>query len=91
MNKRLKIVQKIFTQSERADLKWSEVENLLLNLGGSIQEGSGSRKRCCLNDVRIVLHKPHPRKEMDKGAVRALRKYLINTGLFDKNGKEIKK
>ncbi|TDJ03816.1 MAG: type II toxin-antitoxin system HicA family toxin [Deltaproteobacteria bacterium] len=81
-----RIVRKIFARPERADIKWNEVESLILNLGGIIKEGSGSRKRFCLNNTRSTFHEPHPGKELDKGAVKSLRKYLINSGVFNETG-----
>jgi len=37
-----------------------------------LSEGSGSRVRIALNNVRAVFHRPHPRKETDKGAVKSM-------------------
>jgi hypothetical protein len=34
-----------------------------------------------LGDVRAVFHRPHPRKETDRGAVRAVRHFLNNVGI----------
>jgi len=49
--------------------------------GGEISEGEGSRIRVALNGVRAVFHRPHPRKETDKGAVRSVRRFLIEAGI----------
>ena len=45
-------------------------------------EGRGSRVRVSLSDVRAVFHRPHPRKETDKGAVRSVRRFLIAAGVM---------
>ncbi len=37
-----------------------------------------------LNGVKAVFHRPHPRKETDKGALMSLRKFLINAGCSPK-------
>lgn len=42
----------------------------------TVSEGSGSRVRIALNGVRAVFHRPHPRKETDKGAVKSMRRFL---------------
>ena len=81
--KHLRIVEKIF---KGGGVKWSEAESLLAALGAQMSEGRGSRKRCNLNGVKLVLHKPHPGNELDRGAVKSLKKYLVRTGLFDENG-----
>lgn len=49
--------------------------------GAEITEGSGSRLRVALNGVRAVFHRPHPRKETDKGAVRSVRRFLTEAGI----------
>jgi hypothetical protein len=81
-------VAKIFEKPERADLKWRAIEALIKHLGGTIKEGSGSRKRLALNNTKAVFHEPHPAKELDKGAVKSLRKYLVQTKYFDEEGKK---
>jgi len=53
-------------------------------LKAEISEGEGSRMRIALNDVRAVFHRPHPRKEIDKGALVSLRKFLENAGIKPK-------
>ncbi len=50
---------------------------MLLALGAEIGEGRGSRVRIVLNGVRAVFHRPHPEKEADRGAVKSIRRFLI--------------
>ncbi|WP_426161252.1 type II toxin-antitoxin system HicA family toxin [Phyllobacterium sp. DC4000-4] len=40
-------------------------------------EGQGSRVRIALNGIRAVFHRPHPQKETDKGAVKSVRRVLL--------------
>jgi hypothetical protein len=56
-------------------------------LGAEISEGEGSRVRIALNGVRAVFHRPHPRKEIDKGALKSLRNFLENAGVKPKGKK----
>jgi hypothetical protein len=58
-----------------------DVEALFLALGAEISEGSGSRVRVALKDVRAVFHRPHPRKETNKGAVKSVRRFLEAAGV----------
>lgn len=58
----------------------TDVESLFLALGAEITEGSGSRVRIALNGVRSVFHRPHPEKETDKGAVKSIRRFLLEAG-----------
>ena len=41
----------------------------------------GSRVRIALNGVRAVFHRPHPKKEADKGAVVSMRRLLKEAGV----------
>ncbi len=79
--KQRKTLQAIFTHPVRANIPWTDIENLLVACGAEISEGRGSRVRIALNDVRAVFHRPHPRKETDKGAVAAMRRFLIEVGV----------
>nr|WP_273288396.1 type II toxin-antitoxin system HicA family toxin [Methylorubrum populi] len=49
--------------------------------GATVEEGRGSRIRVALNGVRAVFHRPHPKKETDKGAVKSVRRFLTEAGL----------
>ena len=72
---------KIFARPVPAHLAWRDIEALLRALDAMISEGAGSRVRVELNGVRAVFHRPHPRPEAKKGAVRAVRIFLQNAGV----------
>ena len=72
----------IFATPVRAGIVWSDIEALFRACGAEISEGSGSRVRVALSDVRAVFHRPHPRKETDKGAVKSVRRFLTETGIM---------
>jgi len=57
------------------------VEALLKALGAEISEGRGSRVRIALQGVRAVFHRPHPRKEADRGTVASVRRLLTEAGI----------
>jgi hypothetical protein len=71
----------IYEMPVRANLLWSDVVALLLALGAEVNEGTGSRVRIKLLGVRMVLHRPHPEKELDKGAVVTVRAFLKHAGV----------
>ena len=79
--KHRKTLEAIFEKPERANIAWREIEALFLALGAEISEGSGSRVRVALKDVRAVFHRPHPRKETNKGAVKSVRRFLVAAGV----------
>jgi hypothetical protein len=71
----------IFADPVRSNIPWRDIEAALRAFGAEISEGSGSRVRIALNGVRAVFHRPHPRKETDKGAVRSMRRFLTEAGV----------
>ncbi len=79
--KHRKILEAIFNKPVLANIEWKEIESLLVSLGAEISEGSGSRIRIKLNNVRAVFHRPHPRKEADKGSIVSMRRFLENAGI----------
>jgi hypothetical protein len=80
-NKQEKILQSIFEDPVRSDIAWSDIENVLIALGGVISEGNGSRMCVSLNRVFAVFHRPHPERVTDKGALKSVRRFLINAGV----------
>ena len=80
-SKHRKTLQAIFETPVRSNIPWKDIEGLLTAVGAEIGEGRGSRGRIALNNVRAVFHRPHPRKETDKGAVISMRRFLIEAGV----------
>jgi hypothetical protein len=71
----------VFSRPTRADIRWLAIESLIRALGGEVTERAGSRVAARLNGVTAVFHRPHPRPEMKKGAVDAVRQFLVNAGV----------
>ncbi len=83
MNKKQRrTLEKIFGNPVQSSIQWNDIEKLLIALGAEISEGRGSRIRIVLNDVRAVFHRPHPRKETDKGAIVSMRRFLTEAGVI---------
>ena len=80
MNKKQRqTLQKVFEIPERADISWNDIEGLFIALGAEVTEGKGSRVRVALNDVRAVFHRPHPERVTNKGAVKSVRRFLMES------------
>jgi len=79
--KQQKVLDAVFAEPVKSNIIWNDIEKLLKALGTEISEGSGSRVRLYLNGVRAVFHKPHPKKETDKGALNSMRRFLIEAGV----------
>lgn len=67
--KHSRTLQAIFATPVQSSVKWKDIEALFVNLGAEIEEGRGSRVRILLNGEEAVFHRPHPKKETDKGAL----------------------
>jgi|SaaInlStandDraft_4_1057021.scaffolds.fasta_scaffold105532_2 hypothetical protein len=76
-----RILKMLFTNPQPAGINWKDVEALLKYLKAEISEGRGSRIRIVLRNRKAIFHRPHPRKEIDKGAVKSIRLFLENAGV----------
>ncbi len=82
MNKKQRLIlQKIFEKPERSDILWKDIEGMFVALGAEVTEGRGSRVRVALNDIRAVFHRPHPERVTNKGTVKSVRRFLIESGV----------
>lgn len=79
--KHRRTLESVFDDPVRSNIPWRDIEAMLIATGGDISEGAGSRIRVALNGVRAVFHRPHPKKETDRGAVRSVRRFLVEAGV----------
>ncbi len=82
MNKKhRKTLESIFKKPVQSNVRWDDIEALFESLGAEISEGRGSRVRIALNGIRAVFHRPHPKRETDKGALKSTQRFLENAGI----------
>ncbi|WP_115939369.1 type II toxin-antitoxin system HicA family toxin [Aestuariispira insulae] len=82
MNKKhSKTLKDIYRNPVLSNIVWTDIENLFKALGAEVTEGNGSRVRVNLSGIRQVFHRPHPKKETDKGAVKSVRDFLSRAGV----------
>ncbi len=79
--KHRKTLEAVFAEPIRANVAWVAVEALFVALGAEVSEGRGSRVRVSLKGIDAVFHRPHPRKETDKGALKSVRRFLTEAGI----------
>lgn len=79
--KHQKTLELIFRHPPSANIKWADIEALLLILGAEISEREGSRVGVRLFGERRVFHRPHPSPDTDKGALASIRKWLEENGV----------
>ncbi len=75
------LLQAVFDLPVRANVRWADIEALFIACDGVVSEGRGSRIRVVLNGEEAVFHRPHPRPETDKGALKAVRRFLELAGI----------
>ncbi|WP_060485405.1 type II toxin-antitoxin system HicA family toxin [Pseudomonas sp. NBRC 111123] len=76
-----KIYDAIFKAPTTASLAFSEVEALLLHLGGQVLERQGSRVKRVLGDQSFRCHRPHPGKEAKRYQIEEAREFLLRAGV----------
>ena len=74
------ILAAIFRHPTASNVRWDDVLTLLEWYEAEFEAREGSRHAFILNEEVIVLHRPHPGSEIDKGAVQSLRKFLERAG-----------
>jgi hypothetical protein len=80
-SKHQKTHKNLFDNPVKKNIKWSDVEKLIVGVGGQIRQGDGSRIRIVLGEQSINIHTPHPRKELKPYQVRSIRKLLVDQGI----------
>jgi len=80
--KQRKTLGDIFHKPAKSSVQWSDVESLFKACGAHIEEGGGSKVCVMLNGVVAVFHRPQPRKETDKGALKSVRHFPENAGVI---------
>ena len=86
-----RILDEIFKRPTASNIRWDDIESLLRAAGAIIEEGAGSRVIVKLNDRVAVFHRPHPRKETDRGSVRSVERFLNEAGISPHGNQEANK
>lgn len=71
-----RVLEAIFAVPTRAGIVFTDIEALIIALGGDIREGTGSRIVFELKGSRQYLHRPHPGKEAKKYQIEELREWF---------------
>lgn len=79
--KHRKTLQTIFRTPTSSKIAFKDIEALFKALGGTVEEGRGSRVRLILGEDRLRMHRPHPGKEAKKYQVEELRRWLTERGI----------
>ena len=80
-NHHQRTLEAVFRNPVSATIVWTDVESMLIHLGAHLEERSGSRVAIELNDQAATVHRPHPRKEASRIAIRDVRDLLVRAGI----------
>lgn len=70
-------LEAIFSVPTHGGIVFSDIEALIVAMGGEVREGEGSRIVFEIKGSRKYLHRPHPGKEAKKYQVEELREWFI--------------
>ena len=74
-------LEAVFRDPVSGTIVWADLEAMVLHFGAEIRQGRGSRVTFIINGKRAAFHRPHPKKEARRWAIRKLRQLLITAGL----------
>ncbi|MDX1901723.1 MAG: type II toxin-antitoxin system HicA family toxin [Gammaproteobacteria bacterium] len=77
-----KVLIAIFRNPVPRNIEWRELEKLMLSVGAKEIGGSGSRVRFVFNNCIMLMHRPHPEKEIKPYQVRDARDFFQNAGVL---------
>ena len=81
-SKHAKTLRAIFTKPTLATISFSDIEALIIGLGGTVNEGAGSRVGLHLDNGAVKhAHRPHPGKEANKYQIEEIRVWLEHQGV----------
>jgi hypothetical protein len=79
-SKHRKVLEAVFSEPVPADIRWTDIESLLIAAGATVKSGAGSRYRASLNGRKASIHKPHS-AQTPRGTVRDIREFLEEAGV----------
>lgn len=78
--KHRKTLRAIFAKPTSPSIVFSDIEALIVALGGEVIEREGSRVKILLREEQWRCHRPHPGKEAKRYQVEEARELLERTG-----------
>ena len=80
-SKNTKTLRSVFAKPIEGNIKFSDIEALVVGLGGEVREGDGSRVALLLNGGVKHAHRPHPGKEAKRYQVKEIKEWLMAVGV----------
>ncbi len=79
--KHRKTLRAIFAKPISPSIVFTDIESLLVALGGQVHEREGSRVKITIKDEQWRCHRPHPGKEAKRYQVEEIRELLERIGV----------
>lgn len=79
--KHSKTLLAIFAKPTQGGIVFTDIESLVMSLGGTVTEGEGSRVALRIGEAVKHAHRPHPLKEAKKYQVEEIRAWLKAQGI----------
>jgi hypothetical protein len=80
-SKHAKTLKAIFAKPVSSNIKFADIEAMVLGLGGEVREGEGSRVALLLNGGVKHAHRPHPGKEAKQYQIKEIKEWLTAIGV----------
>lgn len=80
-SKHKKTLAAIFAKPSASNLKFADIEAMVVALGGEVCEGDGSRVAMYLHGGIKHAHRPHPGKEAKRYQINEIRAWLQAVGV----------
>jgi hypothetical protein len=81
-SKHRKTLRAIFAKPTSSSIVFSNIESLIVALGGEVVEREGSRVKISLRGEQWRCHRPHPGKEAKSYQVEEVRELLERIGVL---------
>ena len=78
--KHRKTLRAVFTKPTSPSIVFSDIEALLVALGGQVHEREGSRVKISIKGEQWRCHRPHPGKEAKRYQIEEIRELLERIG-----------
>ena len=80
-SKHTKTLTALYAKPIARSVKFSDIEALVIALGGEVRESDGSRVALLLHGGVKHAHRPHPGKEAKKYQIKEIKDWLTATGV----------
>ena len=80
-SKHRQTLARVYAQPTPADIRWAEIEAMLLACDVTVTQRAGSRVALAKDRERMVVHRPHPSPQTNRATVRDIAVFLSAAGV----------